>query len=400
LNDFEDCNEFTRIFLAIALTVRQHRILYREEQVVLKFEEGCRLQLNSMQVFTIIWRKVIWFKFKLSDRELERTEQMSSIKPADNSPKFIPINYSDNNRSTDSITDLANANPEFQKALQDLLHSLTTDVRNSSQNNLENSLAAILNQNAAAKLPWSQSLQAGSFTGAPNGASDPLTNFAYALMIAKYKTAMANFKNALQSYPGSMGDLNMDTLSQTANPTQEAVPASGAYLPGINPTKQQVVDYIYKQCREIGIPERLGLATASTESEMTQFNKDGTPYRHSNPGSTDWGIMQINDKAWGERYDLDRIKTDWQYNVRAGLEILKYSYDAAVKNGEGDKGPGVTIQNLARAAYSGYNAGVANVWRYRTPVHDATKTGSYDVLNNEGYDLRDIRFWDNYRRFL
>ena len=121
----------------------------------------------------------------------------------------------------------------------------------------------------------------------------------------------------------------------------------------------------------MGIPAQLGLATAATESGMLQFNKDGTPLQNSNPDSTDWGLMQINDRAWGDVYDLNLIKSDWKYNVRAGLQILKESFDAALQNDEGSKGANSSLQNLVRAAYSGYNAGVGNIWRYRTPVNDA-----------------------------
>jgi hypothetical protein len=310
----------------------------------------------------------------------ERAKEMSSIKVTNNSPEILTIKNLESSNTANSTPDLANVaftrNLEFQKVLQNLLHSLASDTVGTENDSRDRS-----------------------------GINDPLTDFANAQVIANYQVAMANFEKAIQITPGALKNLDIDTLNQIISrgygrqAPEVTANISDTALPGTNPTKQQVAEYIIEQCREIGIPEQLGLATASTESEMTQFNKNGVPYQNNNPSSTDWGIMQINDKAWGDRYDLNLLKTDWKYNVRAGLQILKNSYDIAIKNSEGNKGPGATNQNLARAAYSGYNAGPANVWRYRTPIQEAPKTGLYDVLNKEGYDIRDIRFWDNYQKF-
>ncbi|HBE77739.1 MAG TPA: hypothetical protein DDW65_08120 [Firmicutes bacterium] len=325
----------------------------------------------------------------------------------------IDINNDTNNNAalkTGSFKD----GPEFYQVLKTFLDSMSKPDSGNSENDshadFESQLLSLLNQNAMdTKLPWDKLIQAGIFTQdqnrLTNTAPDPLTALANAQVIAKYKIAMENFRQAMQTSPEKMANIDKNTLNQIANGVPLPVPgldleAKPAENPlGLNPTKQQVADYVVEQCREIGVPEQLGLATAFTESEMTQFNKDGTVYHGSNPDSTDWGIMQINDKAWGDRFDMNRLRTDWQYNVRAGLQILKNSYDTAIKNSEADKGPGPANQNLARAAYSGYNAGEASQWRYRTPVQEAPKRGSYDVLNHEGYDLRDIRFWDNYLRF-
>ncbi|MBN1115403.1 MAG: hypothetical protein JXA66_08685 [Oligoflexia bacterium] len=80
-----------------------------------------------------------------------------------------------------------------------------------------------------------------------------------------------------------------------------------------------------------------------------------------------------------------KIKSDWKYNIDAGIDIAKKSYTAALRknrNGqnEGDRGSNKYEENLARATYSGYNAGTANIHRYRT-----------------GSDNRDYNFWQIYK---
>lgn len=235
-----------------------------------------------------------------------------------------------------------------------------------------------------------------------NGGNRHGVEIPYNRMITKYKQAMNDFRNAFHLLPAGTPDgLSIHTIQRILNGETGIINNISAQpcTPGTNPTRQEVTDYITDQCRIIGIPAELGLATASTESDLIQFGKDGMPVCGSNSDSADWGIMQINDKAWGDTFDFNRIKSDWKYNVRAGLQILKESYNAAIRSNEDSKGANSSLENLARAAYSGYNAGTGNIWRYRTAVDDAPKTGPYDVINNEGYDIRDIRFWKNYQKY-
>ncbi len=162
--------------------------------------------------------------------------------------------------------------------------------------------------------------------------------------------------------------------------TKNAIEYINNQLYGKNPSRTEVIDYIKEECERIGLPVEIGLAIAWTESRMQQFDKNGKPVVNENKDkndqvvSADWGIMQINDKAWKGVYDFDSIKSNWQYNVRAGLEIALGNYNAAVKAGE---------TNVARATYSGYNAGQSNIGRYRT-----------------GNDSRDQNFWGNYQNAL
>ena len=316
---------------------------------------------------------------------------MSPINGANNNhPAFFPINFDDSskvsneNNNTQPNINSAGEDPDFQIVIKSLLenrinswcNSLNTSDPNSNpeplfplsllpligtQNNTK-TLLAILNQ-----------LQQSDIVSRYSNQSNEQS-------LSRYTNLLKQMEGKITNTPEMIHDANSNLA------------------PGINPSRPEIVDYITEQCRELGIPEQLGLATATTESGMTQFNKDGTPCRNSNPSSSDWGIMQINDKAWGNTYDMNRIKSDWKYNVRAGLEILRDCYNAAIKNNEDSKGVNSSDQNLARAAYSGYNSGIATLWRYRTPVDAAPKTTPYAVLDDKGYDLRDIRFWNNYQK--
>ena len=104
--------------------------------------------------------------------------------------------------------------------------------------------------------------------------------------ISKYLLAMQNFKNASASSPVGMDGTDINSILNKILSGDSGVTRNiaGTVAPGVNPSKQEVINYIRERCRIIGLPEQLGLATAATESEMTQFNKDGSPLGNSNPG--------------------------------------------------------------------------------------------------------------------
>lgn len=145
---------------------------------------------------------------------------------------------------------------------------------------------------------------------------------------------------------------------------------------GGNPSYTEIVNYIESECKKKGLPTEIGLAIAWTESSMSQYNKHGKALSGKNKrkdgtvSSTDWGIMQINDKAWGDRYDFDRIRSDWKYNVSCGLDIALYSYKKVQHE-----------ENIPRATYCGYNSG-SNYDRYRTE-NDGRDTNFYNYYQNK-----------------
>ena len=179
-----------------------------------------------------------------------------------------------------------------------------------------------------------------------------LLNFQLEMQIKEYKNAVE--EKATQAVLNEiLDDIKM---------TNKAIEYLDNQLNGKNPSRQEVIDYIKKECERIGLPEQIGLAIAWTESRMKQYDEKGKPLAGENKKdgktvSTDWGIMQINDYAHKGEFDFDQIKNDWEYNITAGLSYALDCYNAAVKAGE---------TNIAGATYSGYNAGISNNDRYRT----------------------------------
>jgi len=94
--------------------------------------------------------------------------------------------------------------------------------------------------------------------------------------------------------------------------------------------------------------------TALIESCWRQYvTRSGkVSYLRSQSGSI--GIMQVNQVVWRGFYEIQRLRWDTSYNVRAGAQILmRYTKDYAIpyasKSGDPD--------HAARAAYAVYNAG-------------------------------------------
>jgi hypothetical protein len=107
--------------------------------------------------------------------------------------------------------------------------------------------------------------------------------------------------------------------------------------------------------------------TALIESCWRQYVVRGgkVTYLRSQSGSA--GIMQVNQRVWRGFYDIERVRWDTAYNVRAGTQILlRYLKDYAIpyaeRTGDPDRAP--------RAAYAVYNAGPKAVGRFaKSPPH-------------------------------
>jgi RHS repeat-associated protein len=116
------------------------------------------------------------------------------------------------------------------------------------------------------------------------------------------------------------------------------------------PSLADIQSNIRTQANAYGIPQPIALATAAQESDFT-VNARGS--------SGEVGLFQImpshkNEKltdATGNSFKLDFAKAadpeQWQYNVKAGLALLKKDYDFAVAHAPND---------VARATYAHYNA--------------------------------------------
>jgi hypothetical protein len=104
--------------------------------------------------------------------------------------------------------------------------------------------------------------------------------------------------------------------------------------------------------------------TALIESCWRQYviRAGKVSYLRSAAGSV--GIMQINQRVWRGFYDVERLRWDTAYNIRAGAQILlRYLKDYAIPYAErsGD------LNHIPRAAYAVYNAGPRAVDRFNKP---------------------------------
>jgi len=83
--------------------------------------------------------------------------------------------------------------------------------------------------------------------------------------------------------------------------------------------------------------------------------------------SSSVGIMQVNQRVWRGFYNVERLRWDTRYNVRAGSQILmRYVKDYAIPYAERTQNPSV----VPRAAYAVYNAGPRAVGRFdKNPRH-------------------------------
>jgi hypothetical protein len=101
--------------------------------------------------------------------------------------------------------------------------------------------------------------------------------------------------------------------------------------------------------------------TALIESCWRQYVVRGGKMSYLRSPASSVGIMQINQRVWRGFYDLERLRWDTAYNIRAGAQILmRYLKDYAIPYAERTGEP----SHVARAAYAVYNAGPRAVGRF------------------------------------
>jgi hypothetical protein len=251
---------------------------------------------------------------KVSNSSAENNLEAPSVEPSDSHPgyqdtfKAILDNLIgtgvDSPENVANITSLLGAEPGLNNntsALMSLLEQMSQPGLSSQDSG--QTTAQLMNRFLSA----SQQVETKT-------AAQPVTDIPTARVITNYQQAMREFQNAFNLSPAGspvetpQNSPNTPVVGEPSAVSNNSETTSlGAPPRGVNPTQQQVIYYITEQCRQMGIPAQLGLATAATESGMLQFNKDGTPLQNSNPDSTDWGLMQINDRAWGDVNDFNLI---------------------------------------------------------------------------------------------
>jgi hypothetical protein len=107
--------------------------------------------------------------------------------------------------------------------------------------------------------------------------------------------------------------------------------------------------------------------TALIESCWRQYTVRAGKMTFLRSQSSSVGIMQINTRVWRGFYNVERLRWDTRYNIRAGSQILmRYVKDYAIPYAERTGKPDA----VPRAAYAVYNAGPRAVGRFdKKPPH-------------------------------
>ncbi len=102
-------------------------------------------------------------------------------------------------------------------------------------------------------------------------------------------------------------------------------------------------------------------ATALIESCWRQYQpgKDGLTWLRSPAGAV--GLMQINPRVWRGFFDIERLKTDVDYNILAGTRILLRYFMTDARKVAKRTGK---QEDAIRAAYAAYNAGPKGADRF------------------------------------
>ncbi|MGY0691397.1 S-layer homology domain-containing protein [Virgibacillus sp. FSP13] len=119
--------------------------------------------------------------------------------------------------------------------------------------------------------------------------------------------------------------------------TQSAL-ASGDQTKSSNLSIQETKQIISETAREYGIPPEIlkAIAAMESEDEYKQFNEDGTPVISSDGGI---GVMQVTPDKINIPVDIEKLKTDIDYNIDIGARVLmnKWNLDYLPKINSHDK---------------------------------------------------------------
>ncbi|HEX9456714.1 MAG TPA: transglycosylase SLT domain-containing protein [Candidatus Acidoferrum sp.] len=165
------------------------------------------------------------------------------------------------------------------------------------------------------------------------------------------------------------------------HPQAQAKPPLRTLQGPVMASEQEVRDYLASLAKAYDLPTELVHAVAKTESTFDPNKVHKNPPhrdRHGRPvpGSTDYGLMQINSRKIGRELVKDPqgnkfkigedVKSDWKANARAGVAVLAEQYKVA----EIEQGAVTSEKDRAQQAYSGYNGGNGNRNRYLHETRD------------------------------
>ncbi|HCE45451.1 MAG TPA: hypothetical protein DET40_18075 [Lentisphaeria bacterium] len=137
---------------------------------------------------------------------------------------------------------------------------------------------------------------------------------------------------------------------------------SGPYS-GTNPSILEVFAAIRSLSAQYGVPVEIIGAVCYKESSMYHYGADGFVvhniseckslyHRAAAAGPPGIGLMQLTG-ATAKEYDVKRLISDWQYNLEAGVKVLRQKYHCALR---------LNPQELQTIKIENWN--VLENWRY------------------------------------
>jgi len=122
------------------------------------------------------------------------------------------------------------------------------------------------------------------------------------------------------------------TSTPTTNaPVQNTNPTD--FIPQVNPSLEIINQKLETVAREKGIPSSFLKAIAYQESTWRQFDSQGQPLLS---GTGAIGIMQISTN-YESPATIEKLKTDIDYNIRRGADLLNEKWAFVPKIGDGDR---------------------------------------------------------------
>jgi soluble lytic murein transglycosylase-like protein len=176
--------------------------------------------------------------------------------------------------------------------------------------------------------------------------------------VSLFKSFLPNFSAIHLSPPIPAVSVNLQGASPTQQLRQLGQKYGVPFQSDANKYQSAVIKAIIRvKAREYGIPEKVALGISGNESSWKMWKNvqtgelvQGRNVRDGVLSSTDWGAMQINDKAHAKAFP--RAKTDLEFNVDYALSYLAKQR----KSIKGDLGHGLGDWDRTVASYNlGHN---------------------------------------------
>lgn len=125
-------------------------------------------------------------------------------------------------------------------------------------------------------------------------------------------------------------------LAATSIPSTNKTSPTGTVSPQTNPSLDVINQKIETIAKEKGIPSVFLKAIAYQESTWRQFDSQGNPLlsRTVHPAI---GIMQIATYSDSDLETIQKLKTDIDFNIRRGADLLNEKWAFVPKIGDGDR---------------------------------------------------------------